>query len=372
MAYSALGTSEMNHRRRDRWRFRALAIFSLFGSRVLAGASTGPLVEYQIPTTSASPTSIIVGSDGNLWFTEHFVSKIGRLTLSGQFAEFEVPFRGPNGIAAAPDGRLWFTETNLSELGVMLTDGSFVGEFLSSRTGLPAHPNKIVVGPDDNLWFTNQGARTIGRIKPDGSGLTEFAAPDAPFYITSGGEGTLWFTASGDHVGQITVDGALSEWVVPVLPGAVSNGVAGITAGPDGNVWFALSNSDRIARITSGGQISQFTLPSRYSSPQEIIIGPDGLLWFTEPGAQRIGRISTSGDITEYQLPTDHHRGPWSLTLGPDRAVWFTEVTADAIGRLTTDAFSEAEPKSIPTLSSWTEAFLVILLALLGMRLADS
>ena len=44
-----------------------------------------------------------------------------------------------------------------------------------------------------------------------------------------------------------------------------------------------------------------------YSSAEagRITMGPDGALWFTETSADRIGRITTDGQITEFPLPTD-------------------------------------------------------------------
>src|SRR5690349_17248812 len=66
-------------------------------------------------TTGLSPGSqpilITSGPDGNLWFTEQGVNKIGRITPAGVITEFPLAASsGPSGITTGPDGNLWFTE----------------------------------------------------------------------------------------------------------------------------------------------------------------------------------------------------------------------------------------------------------------------
>ena len=45
-----------------------------------AWATAGTITEFPIPTISSFPTGITAGPDGNLWFTESSVGKIGRIT----------------------------------------------------------------------------------------------------------------------------------------------------------------------------------------------------------------------------------------------------------------------------------------------------
>ena len=61
---------------------------------------------------------------------------------------------------------------------------------------------------------------------------------------------------------------------------------AGITAGPDGALWF--TNRDSIGRITTGGTVTSFRHAS-IGDPWGITAGPDGALWFTNIGATRSG-----------------------------------------------------------------------------------
>ena len=77
---------------------------------------------------------------------------------------------------------------------------------------------------------------------------------------------------------------------------------------------------------SASAQITQFPIPTPGSQPNGITAGPDGALWFTETAGSKIGRITTTGAITEFPVPTP---GPLSLggiTAGPDGALWFAEV----------------------------------------------
>ena len=71
--------------------------------------------------------------------------------------------------------------------------------------------------------------------------------------------------------------------------------------------------------------ITEYRVPTPGSDPEGITAGPDGNLWFAELGGDRIGRITTAGVITEYRVPTAPS-APWGMTMGPDRRVWFTET----------------------------------------------
>src|SRR5437868_7445822 len=63
-----------------------------------------------------------------------------------------------------------------------------------------------------------------------------------------------------------------------------------ITMGEDGNFWFTLSNSSKVARITPSGRISYSRTPS-LSNPAFITPGPDGNIWFNEGSSGKIASV---------------------------------------------------------------------------------
>lgn len=115
----------------------------------------------------------------------------------------------------------------------------------------------------------------------------------------------------------------------------------GLVAGPDGNIWVActsdspVTNHDQIFRVTPGGGITEFQVPTLHATPSVIIVGPDHNLWFNDNG--KLGRITTQGAITELPLP-DPSITVSGLAAGPDGNIWFTATASNGaglIGRMT-------------------------------------
>ncbi len=122
--------------------------------------------------------------------------------------------------------------------------------------------------------------------------------------------------------------GTITEFPIPTA----STFPRGITAGPDGNLWFTEYSGNKIGRITPAGFITEFPIPPTSSNPFGITAGPDGNLWFAEDGSNNIGRITPAGVVTgEFSIPTGDSR-PFGITAGPDGNLWFTEFNGNNIG----------------------------------------
>ena len=100
----------------------------------------------------------------------------------------------------------------------------------------------------------------------------------------------------------------------------------GITAGPDGNLWFTENGANKLGMINpTTDAITEFPIPTANAGPVGITAGPDGNLWFTEPSANQIGMINPTTDaITEFPIPSPN-AVPLGITAGPDGNLWFTE-----------------------------------------------
>lgn len=290
---------------------------------------------------------LVAGPDGNLWLTRESPTYSGsscnticKMTLDGVITEYDLPnvgIYGPWGsggpIVVGPDGNLWYSHYFANTIGkVDPSTGSITEYRIPSPYTFPAG---IAAGPDGNLWFTEFVGWRIGKITPAGV-ITEYSVPlvpsprgYGPARITAGADGNLWFTISEAHyIGKITPDGTITEFPTPT-PG--SNPLD-ITAGPDGNVWFTEPAVNKIGRITPAGVITEFPLSADGASPSSITVGPDGNLWFTDDSGT-IGKITTSGVVTEFAAPDPAGR-PSGITAGPDGNIWFTEFYANKIVRI--------------------------------------
>lgn len=231
---------------------------------------------------------------------------------------------------------------------------------------LPAgsDPTDILVAPDGTVWFA-EGSGRIGRITRTGA-VIEYpvlggCAPSGivtPYPVTSncpitslalGPDGQLWYLKSGvDRIGRLTTDGESTEFSL-----AAGSAPQRLVRGPDGALWFT-ERSGRVGRITGQGQIIEYTIPGAGATLGDITVGPDGALWFIQSGCStdssspvgpgRISRLTTDGLLTNYTPPNDAH--PRALTVGPDGALWFTyrpcstnpsdTSTGGGVGRITT------------------------------------
>jgi uncharacterized repeat protein (TIGR01451 family) len=162
--------------------------------------------------------------------------------------------------------------------------------------------------------------------------ITEFPIPAGAAGITAGPDGNLWFTLFDNEIGRITPTGQVTVFPVPPSASPPSR----ITAGLDGNLWFTYILFDhQIGRITPTGQVTVFPTPSgnHSSEPYDIVAGPDGNLWFTEQSGDKIGRITPAGQVTEFPVSIS----PGDIKAGPDGNLWFTETGPglSMIGRIT-------------------------------------
>ena len=74
---------------------------------------------------NAGPDGTLVGPDGNVWFSETEISRIGRITPDGKVTEFSQgisPGARPLSIAER-DGAMWFSEAAGNRVGRITMDG---------------------------------------------------------------------------------------------------------------------------------------------------------------------------------------------------------------------------------------------------------
>ncbi|HEY3130238.1 MAG TPA: CHRD domain-containing protein [Acidobacteriota bacterium] len=164
--------------------------------------------------------------------------------------------------------------------------------------------------------------------------FTKFPIPtpaSGSFNITAGPDGNLWFAEfKANKIAKMTLAGSFTEYPVPTA----NSSPFAITAGPDGNLWFTEVTGNKIGRITTSGVITEFPLPTAQANLVGIAAGADGNLWFAEAAANKIGRITPAGIISEFALPTANSI-PVNVTAGPDGNIWFISGFFSRIGKVT-------------------------------------
>jgi virginiamycin B lyase len=113
----------------------------------------------------------------------------------------------------------------------------------------------------------------------------------------------------------------------------------GMAFASDGKtLWYTGKATSTIGKISPGGKVENFNLPTAGSVPIYIKAGPDGNMWFTELAGNMIGRITPVGNVKEFPIPT-HNSRPIEIVAEPGggQAMWFTEETGNKVGRIGMD-----------------------------------
>ena len=229
-------------------------------------ASRSPAVGCAVSSGNVAPTGIVAGPDGALWFTQsnggnpsngraYFPASIGRLTTLGAYTAYPVPASarsvpGLDAITVGPNGNLWFTETAVDRIGEITPKAANpvireftlpAGDHLAPGVGSPiTSADTIASGPGGDIWFTEQGSNAIGVMSTSGVLVHKFTVPNAnlnptPLGITEGADKTMWFTEDdANQVASITAAGKVTVYPLP----SAASGPQSIVYGPDGNLWF--------------------------------------------------------------------------------------------------------------------------------------
>jgi streptogramin lyase len=301
-------------------------MFSPTSLQPLPCSASSPVVGCEVSANAVAPTDIVAGPDGALWFTQSaggnprdgrtwYQASIGRITTTGSYTSYPVPASaskvpGLDAVTLGPNGNLWFTETAVDRIGEITPKAAdpAIHEFalpaadrLAQGVGSSiTSADTIAAGPGNDIWFTEQGSNAIGVMSTSGALLEKFTVPNSnlnpiPQGITEGPDGTMWFTENAaNQVASITAQGKITVYA---LPGAAS-GPASIVYGPDGNLWF--TEGTGVASIDpSTRKVTLYRAHTASSGPVGITVGPDCTsIWFTEPSADRLGRVAPVPNTT--------------------------------------------------------------------------
>jgi uncharacterized repeat protein (TIGR01451 family) len=240
--------------------------------RIAKLTPSGSMTVY-LRSATLSTAGIITGSDGNLWFGEG--ATIVNMTTGGTvLGTYNIPSgKSATSMTLGSDGAVWFTET--MGVGKDITTG----------------PDGNVWFTYDISNISND---KIGMITPSGV-ITYYSLPSSipnPESITAGSDGNLWFTSpSYNKIGKITTSGVITDYALPNSP----TGPMGITTGSDSALWYTGTASSKIGRMTTSGVVTaEYSVPNATSgSLRHIITGTDGAVWYINYDARKIGRVAT-------------------------------------------------------------------------------
>jgi streptogramin lyase len=161
--------------------------------------------------------------------------------------------------------------------------------------------------------------------------ITEYTPPagSEPVGVTAGPDGNIWFTSWAAHLGKMTVGGAFTEYALPAGSHPLS-----LTSGAGETLWFTNGFLAKIGKITTAGSITEYSMPAG-AYPYRIVTGPDGNMWVTDAQRSKVVKVNPStGAMTEYSFPASSV--PNGIVAGPDGNLWVALKDRNKIAKVTT------------------------------------
>jgi virginiamycin B lyase len=267
-----------------------------------------------------------------------------------EVATFPLPAgSGPHGVAPAVDGGVWYTAQGSGELGWL---DPATGEVREVALGVGSAPHGVIVGPDGAPWITDGGLNAIVRVDPETQAVDAFplpaSAPDANLNTAAfDGDGVLWFTGQAGWYGRLDP----ADGVVEVLAAPRGIGPYGITATPDGEIYYSSLAGSYLGEVDrSTGEARVIDPPTAGAGLRRVWSDSTGRLWVSEWNAGQVAVYDPATDAwQEWPLPGDAPQA-YSVYVDETDKVWLTDFTANAIVRFdpATETFTSFPAESQP------------------------
>ena len=161
-----------------------------------------------------------------------------------------------------PSEEVWFSETcrepekegliGPGRIGQITRDGTVTGRSIR----VPGSPISITIGENRTVWvgiYSPFARGWIGRVTAQGDQAEYRVQTPYPTAIAVGLGGNLWFGGdSGPRPDTLTSIDAAGDLSAPICPGPMplcELSVTGLTAAPDGSLWYGLQRPN----LNTGG-----------------------------------------------------------------------------------------------------------------------
>jgi virginiamycin B lyase len=243
-----------------------------------------------------------------------------------QIQEYPVPGgTHPHDVAPAPDGTIWYTAQHTGALGRLDPE---TGDLHEIPLGQGSAPHGVIVGPDDAAWVTDGGLNAIVRVDNETEAVTVFPLPEGSRNANLNtaafdGNGVLWFTGQNGIYGRLNP----AVGVVEVFDAPRGRGPYGITATPDGDIYYASLAGSHIAQIdTETGEATIIESPTVGQGARRVWSDSQGRIWVSEWNAGQIGVYDPSdGSWQEWALPGSGDHAVYAVYVDNRDVVWVSD-----------------------------------------------
>jgi len=294
------------------------------------------ITEYELPRLELATHDVAADSKGNIWYSPHRSSYIGRLDpKTGAVKEFQIPREGANvlpgthWIAVDKNDVVWGTENwghNIYRLDPKDGDFKRIPWKVSEPVNSPAVGN-VAFDPDGFLWRTRD--KLVSKVDAlTGTLVTSY--PTKKFASTYGSamskDGRYFGGGAWPRDGVVVVDTKTGEVFEP--DSSPNSGPARGEFDPDNNYWAAGRGGMLVKFDTAKKRIFEYRLPTPYASLYTTHADRNGEIWAGMMHAGRYVRFNPKTEQwTEYVLPEPYglDRQSWIDNSTNPVTVWYTD-----------------------------------------------
>jgi virginiamycin B lyase len=291
---------------------------------------------FPVPPGSA-PHDVAPAPDGSVWYTAQRTGNLGRLDPATG-GTTEVPLgagSAPHGVIVGPDGHAWVTDSGLN--AIVRVDGKTneVKKFPLPPGRSGANLNTAAFDKRGILWFTGQSG-VYGRLDTASGEMTVYDAPEGrgPYGITATPDGTVWYASlAGSHIARVDPVTGAATVVEPPTP---DQGARRIWTDSRGRLWVSEWNAGQVAvHDPAAGTWAEYRLRGDKPQAYAVYVDDRDVVWLSDFGGNSLVRFDPpSKALSSFPLPSN----PSNVRqiLGRPGEVWGAESAADALVRIRT------------------------------------
>jgi virginiamycin B lyase len=300
---------------------------------LVVSACTGVVAD---PTIATQPSASTTAAETTT--TSPSVTTTGEITTTTLGPEalsievFPVPAGShPHDVAPAADGGVWYTAQGSGELG-----------YLDPATGATYHiplggasaPHGVIVDGAGTPWITDSGLNAIVNVDPETEEVTINPLPDPEANsnlntAVFAADGRLWFTGQAGIYGVLDV--ATGETEIFNAPGG--RGPYGITASPDGSVYYASLAGSYVGAVRPDGSVETLVPPTPNQGARRVWSDSTGAIWVSEWNSGNLSRYQPrTGQWATWALPGDDP-APYAVFVDDDDIVWVSDFGSNSMVR---------------------------------------
>jgi virginiamycin B lyase len=289
------------------------------------------LREFDVPPGS-HPHDVSPAADGGVWYTGQQVGVLGHLDpATGKIREIELgDSSAPHGVITGPDGAAWITDSGLNAIIRVDPATNQIRSFPLPTDRPSANLNTAVFDPSGRLWFTGQSG-VYGHLDPASGRVTVFDSPEGrgPYGITAAPNGDVWYASlAGSHIARIDPSTGKATVVEPPTP---EQGARRVWSDSGGRIWVSEWNAGRLGvHDPATGRWQEWPLPGDGPMAYAVFVDDQDVVWLTDFGANAIVRFDPESEsFTSVGLPSDN--ASVRQLLGRPGEVWGAESGADKL-----------------------------------------